>query len=445
MTEPTAPAGRPLRRAVLATAIGNFIEWFDFSIYGFLAPVIATRFFPHENGTAALLSTFAVFGLAFVARPVGAVVFGRMGDRLGRKRTLALIVLLMSGSTALIGVLPTYDSVGLLAPLLLLALRLLQGFSAGGEFAGASIMIVESAPQARRGLYTSALSTATFLASATGVALTALLTQGIGVDAMQAWGWRVVFLIALPAGLVGLYLRFRVEETPDFKQLEQRAEVRRAPIREALDTQRKPITTLFLLIMINAVAFYVLGTYWPTFLTTHAGIDRVTALWSSAAAYGVLIACAPLHGHLADRFGRKPMLVYATVGFGVLAIPAFLISAQGGFWFAFLGQSLFALMAGAFSPASSLIVSELFPPHVRYSASAIGYNLSYLLFGGTAPYMSEFLINSTHSTYAPAIYITAIAVVSALAAVFLLPETSPLKRRRAPSAEPATVLPTTAR
>lgn len=444
MSASPALTKKPLRRAVLATAIGNFIEWFDFSIYGFLAPVIAARFFPHENDTAALLSTFAVFGLAFFVRPVGAAVFGRMGDRLGRKRTLALIVLLMSGSTALIGVLPTYDTVGLLAPVLLLVLRLVQGFSAGGEFAGASIMIVESAPQNRRGLHTSALSTATFLASATGVALTALFTQGIGVDAMQSWGWRPVFLVALPAGLVGLYLRFRVEETPDFQKLQQHDEVRRAPLREALSTQRKPITTLFLLIMINAVAFYVLGTYWPTFLTTHAGLDRVTALWSSAAAYGVLIAFAALHGHLADRYGRKPMLVYSTMGFGVLAVPAFLLSAQGGFWFAFLGQALFAMMAGAFSPASSLIVAELFPPHVRYSASAVSYNISYMVFGGTAPYMAEFLVGSTHSTYAPAVYIAVIAVVSALAAVFLLPETSPLRRRSPPAPEPSPALSPTA-
>ncbi|MFZ3561241.1 MFS transporter [Streptomyces sp. BH055] len=445
MSASPAQNRRSLRRAVMATAIGNFIEWFDFSMYGFLAPVIAARFFPQENPTAGLLSTFAVFGLAFFARPVGAVFFGRMGDRLGRKHTLALIVLLMSGSTALVGVLPTYDSVGLLAPVLLLALRLVQGFSAGGEFAGASIMIVESAPRNRRGFYTSGLSMATFLSSALGVALTAMLTQGMGVATMQEWGWRVAFLVALPAGLIGLYLRFRVEETPDFKRLESQEEVRRAPIREALQTQRRPITTLFLLIMINAVAFYVLGTYWPTFLTTHAGVDRVTALWSSAAAYGVLIACAPLHGHLADRFGRKPMLVYSTIGFAVLAIPAFLISALGGFWFAFLGQSLFALMAGAFSPASSLIVTELFPPHVRYSASAIGYNLAYLIFGGTAPYVSEFLVSTAGSTYAPAIYITVIATVSALAAVFLLPETSPLKQPG--TAQPARVpaLPESAR
>ncbi|MEV0697822.1 MFS transporter [Saccharopolyspora sp. NPDC050389] len=425
MAEQARTAPVRLRRVIAAAGIGNFVEWFDFSLYGFLAPVLAAQFFPNSDPAASLLATFAVFGLAFFVRPLGALYFGRMGDRVGRRTTLSIIVLLMSGSTAVIGLLPTYAAIGVGAPLLLLLLRLLQGFSAGGEFTGASVLIVEYAPPHRRGLYMSALSVSTFAASALGVMITAALTSGVGVEAMQTWGWRALFLLSLPLGLVGLYLRLKVEETPEFKRLEHAADVEQAPLAEALRTQRKPIATLFVLIMINSVAFYVLGTYWPTFLSQHAGMARTDALWSSAAAYGVLIVTAPLHGYLADRFGRKPMMVYATVGFAVIAIPGFLLSAQGTFWAAFLGQALFALMAGAMSPVNSLITAELFPPHVRYSSGAIGQNLAYLVFGGTAPYVCTFLIAATGSGLSPAIYIAAIAVVSALGAIFMLRETKP--------------------
>lgn len=426
MAEQTRTAPVPLRRVIAAAGIGNFVEWFDFSLYGFLAPVLAAQFFPNSDPAASLLATFAVFGLAFFVRPLGALYFGRMGDRIGRRTTLSVIVLLMSGATALIGLLPTYATIGVFAPVLLLLLRLVQGFSAGGEFTGASVLIVEYAPRHRRGLYMSALSISTFAASALGVVITAALTSGFGVDAMQAWGWRALFLLSLPLGLVGLYLRLKVEETPEFKQLEHAADVEQAPLAEALRTQRKPIVTLFVLLLINSVAFYVLGTYWPTFLSANAGMSRTDALWSSAAAYCVLIATAPLHGYLADRFGRKPMMVYATVGFVVVAIPAFLLSVQGAFWTAFLGQALFALMAGAMSPVNSLITAELFPPHVRYSSGAIGQNLAYLIFGGTAPYVCTFLISATGSGLSPAIYITVVAAISALGAIFLLRETRPV-------------------
>ncbi|WP_031464391.1 MFS transporter [Sciscionella sediminilitoris] len=428
----TAVASRTeIRRAVAAGAIGNFVEWFDFGVYGYLAPIISAKFFPSEDATAGLLSTFAVFGVAFFVRPLGAVIFGRIGDRFGRRRSLSIVVITMSSATALCGALPGYAQVGVLAPVLLLILRLVQGLSAGGEYAGAATMVVEFAPRERRGFYVSALSVTTFLASIAGVALTALLTTSTGTEAMASWGWRVLFAVSLPLGLVGLYLRTKVTETPEFVALSERRQVDNAPIRDALRTQRKPIATLFGLIMINAVAYYVLGTYWPNFLSEDAGVPRVTALWSSAAAYGVLVILAPLFGTMADRFGRKAMMLYSVIGMMVLTVPAFLLSTQGGFLAAFGGQVLFVLVAGPTSLVSSLVTAELFPARVRYSASAIGYNLAFMLFGGTAPYVATFLIGQTGSKLAPAIYIVVIAFLSLLVTLGMLKETAPRKLDRA--------------
>ncbi|WP_328335193.1 MULTISPECIES: MFS transporter [unclassified Streptomyces] len=421
--EATDRAG--VRRAVAAGAIGNFVEWFDFGVYGYLAPVLALQFFPDQSRSAGMLSTFAIFGVAFLIRPAGAVFFGRLGDRLGRRITLSAIVVLMSLSTAVIGVLPGFATIGIAAPLLLLAMRLVQGFSAGGEFAGASTMVVEYAPPNRRGLYVSFLSISTFAASLAGVCLTALLTSGAGEEAMRSWGWRIPFLVSLPLGLVGLYLRTRVDETPEFRALVREQKVESAPLAEVLRTQRKPMVTLFCIIMINAVAYYVLGTYWPNYLSENAGLPRSTALWSAAAAYGLLMVLAPVFGMLADRYGRKPMMLYSTVGLLVMTVPAFMLSGVGGYWPAFLGQALFVLFAGPTSPVSSLVTAELFPARIRYSASAIGYNLSFMLFGGTAPYVSAFLIDRTGSKLAPAYYICAIAACSLIGVATMLKETGP--------------------
>ncbi|WP_413810897.1 MFS transporter [Streptomyces sp. OE57] len=434
---PTTPPGTPpsVRRPLLAGAAGNFVEWFDFGVYGFQATVIATAFFPGHDPTAGLLATFGIFAVAFFIRPVGAIVLGRLGDRVGRRATLSLVVLMMSGSTALVGVLPTHASVGTLAPVLLLVLRLVQGFSAGGEYSGASAFVVEYAPRERRGLYASVLSMSTNAASLCGLGLAALLTQALGDTAMQSWGWRIPFLLALPLGLVGLYLRLRVDDTPEFLALRRDAEVESAPLKATWHGQRRAIGVVFGVVTFNAVAFYVLGSYWPTYLTSVVGLPRTTALWSSAATYLVLIALVPVFGHLSDRYGRRPLMTYAACGLTLLAVPAFLLSSVGGFWPAFAGQLLFVSVAGATGPVVTVLLVEMFPTNVRYTASSIGYNLSYLVFGGTAPYVATFLISRTGSNLSPAVYITVIALVSLLVIRFCLPETAP--RAVEPAAETA--------
>lgn len=423
-TDPTVHK-TAVRRAIAAAGIGNYVEWFDFALYGYLATYIAARFFPDQDGNAALLSTFAVFGVAFFARPLGALFFGRLGDRVGRRTTLAAVVITMSCSTTIIGVLPTHDQIGTLAPLLLLGMRLVQGFSAGGEYSGASALVFEYSPRSRRGLYASSLSITTYLGLLSGSGLSAVLTTLLGGETMQDWGWRLPFLLALPLGVVGLYLRTRVEETPAFRQLQQDQQVEHSPLAEVLRTQRGKVGLLLAAAMINATSFYVLGTYWPNFLSEEAGISRSLALWSSTAAYAFLMCVAPIFGAVSDRVGRRPMWIYSTAGLIVVSVPTFFLSAQGGFVAALLGQMLFILIAGWMSPGITLLNAELFPARIRYSASAIGYNLGYTLFGGTAPYVATFLIVQSGSLHAPPIYIMGVSLVAFVILIAKLPETAP--------------------
>lgn len=417
----------PMRRAIVAAGIGNFVEWFDFALYGYLATILAREFFPNEDPTAAMLSTFAVFGVAFLVRPLGALFFGRMGDRVGRKKTLSTVVLTMSCGSAAIGLLPTYAQIGVLAPLLLLAMRVIQGFSAGGEYTGASAFVFEYSPRARRGLYASTLSISTYLGLLSASGLCAILTTVLSESDMHSWGWRVPFLIALPLGVAGLYLRMRVEETPVFKQLEQSHEVEHSPLREVLKNQRGKVGLLLAAAMINATSFYILGTYWTNFLITNVGLPQRVALFSSAAAYAFLICMVPIFGALSDRIGRKPMWMYSTSGLVVISIPAFMLSEQGGFWPALLGQALFVLVVGWMSPGITLLNAELFPARVRYTASGIGYNLGYALFGGTAPFVATYLVAQTGSLKAPPAYIMCLALVAFLVLALKLPETAPRK------------------
>lgn len=426
MTEAGVPQGT-VRRAIAAAGIGNFVEHFDLALYGYLAIVLSDQFFPGTDSRAKLLNTFAIFGGAFLIRPIGALFFGRLGDKIGRRPTLVATVLTMSLSTALVGALPTYQHIGVLAPLLLFVLRMLQGFSVGGEFTGASALVFEYSPPHRRGLAAGVLTISTWLGLSGGAGVSAVLSTLLDHQAMAQWGWRVPFLLALPLAGIGLYLRMRVGETPAFQRLQQEHAVERAPLAEVLRTQRRRVGILLAAAMINATSYYVLATYWPSFLSQEAGLDPGIALWASVAAYSFFICMAPVFGILSDRVGRRPMWLFATAGAVVISVPAFWLSAGGSLAAAAFGQILYLAVTGWMSVGITVLNAELFPARVRYSASSIGYNLGYAVFGGTAPYIATFLIAQTGSRQAPPIYIMCIALVAFLILVRTLPELAPGK------------------
>lgn len=425
-------------RALAAGCVGNFVEWYDFAIYSYSITIIATLFFPEGNRTAAIIAAFALYGVAFLARPVGGVFWGSLGDRIGRRTTLAVIVLIMGGATMLIGLLPTYGTIGVLAPILLALLRLIQGFSGGGEFTGSTSFISEYAPDDKRGLFASISATFTTLPSLLGGLTVFAVAAGLGEEVYASWGWRIPFLVGGPLALVGLFIRLRMDETPAFKALKERQEqVESTPVREAIREHGRSILLVFAIASLSALGAYTLGTYFPTYLQEVVGLSRTTAIAANFLAFFVTVPLVPLVGWLGDRIGRKPLLLIGAPGFILLSVPGYMLASTGNFFLAILGQLLVALPWSFVVSAVVVIIVEIFPTRVRYSGASIGYNLGYMIFGGSAPIVATALVSATGSDIAPAIYLIVVAVL-VLPAILLLPETRRLSLLRdADKARPA--------
>ncbi|WP_407313949.1 MFS transporter [Pseudomonas sp. nanlin1] len=416
-----APA--TLKKVICAAAVGNFVEWFDFAVYGFLATTIAQQFFPSGDASAALLKTFAVFAVAFAFRPLGGIVFGMLGDRIGRKRVLAMTILLMAGATTLIGLLPTYAAIGVAAPLLLTLIRCAQGFSAGGEYAGACAYVMEHAPRTQRAWYGSFVPVSTFAAFASAAVIAFCLESALSAEAMGSWGWRVPFLIAAPLGIVGLYLRWRLDETPAFQAVTAEHSAEHSPLRETLRVQGRSMLMLGAFVSLTALSFYMFTTYFATYLQVAGGLSRASALLISVLALIFAAAICPLAGAFSDKVGRRTTMATAAIGLAVVVYPAFLLASSGVFIAAMVGVTLLATGAVLCGVVTAALLSEVFPTRTRYTASAITYNMAYTLFGGTAPLIATWLITQTGSSLSPAFYLIAVALL-ALIGGLCLPETA---------------------
>ncbi|MCI9889878.1 MFS transporter [Micrococcales bacterium 31B] len=434
LTEPTDT--RVVRKAVWAGVIGNYAEQYEFGVYAALTPVLSKVFFPAEDQFLGQLSVFAGLALGFLIRPLGGFIFGRMGDRVGRKKILSLTIIIMGLLTALIGVLPTYAMIGFAAPILLLALRLGQGLAAGGEYAGAVSFVVEYGPSHQRARYTSFVSISVFAGLLTGTGLTYLLTTALGSQSMYEWGWRIPFLIALPLTIAGFYLRRAVEDTPEFRRQQELEAARKAEfseeipatgILETLRTQWKPILIFSGFAMTNAVLSYTWTAYIPTYLQSDAAGDgKLTSGLSVASTSIALLVLLPLlylSGRLSDALGRKKMLLLGCVT-TLIAVPlAFTIVARGGFVNAVLGQLLYLVPIFFIAVTVTVNLAEMFPTKMRYTAGSIAFNLAFCIFAGTAPLVATALVGATGNIMSVAIYVCAIALVSLLVVLFAYRET----------------------
>lgn len=417
----TGPAKSNGAKVGVAVGIGNFMEWFDFAIYGFFAISIGKTFFPSDNPVTSLLSTLAVYGVAFLMRPVGGLFFGLLADRRGRRISLAVAVVMMGVSTALMAVLPSYASIGVAAPILLVLLRCGQGFSAGGEWTGSATFGVESASTTKRALMASIIPGTAALAVSFGAIVAVIVSTNTTTAQVDSWGWRLPFLLALPLTLIGLYMRIRLEETPVFQGLQELDEVEDAPLRAA--SRIRPLGIAFALSCVTVLGFYYLATYTPTFLISTVQMPRPSAL--SAVAIGAFLyaACCPLAGLAAERFGRRKMSLIGSGGLALFSIPAFWLMGHGTVVFAVAGIVLFGIFEALHNVSTTVMLVELFPAGSRVTSAAIGYNLGAALVAGPGPLIAAALAAASGGGVLPASYMAAIAVIVTIAMFIWLPET----------------------
>lgn len=415
-----ATANAPgFRKVVASAAIGQFVEWYDFVIYAYSATTIAKLFFPSADPAAGVLSAFAVYAVGFLMRPVGGFVFGSLGDRIGRKNVLAFIILLMGGATLGIGLLPTYDSIGLLAPVLLVVCRLAQGLSAAGEATGSNSFVAEHAPDRWRGSYVAFTYSFANIAPIFAALCVLFVSSIMSTEAYLDWGWRVPFLLSAPLAVVGLYIRSVVDETPAFEATKAANRVAKSPLREAWQTQKKGMVQTFALAALSSLGFYTLAGYFVTYLTATVGISSSHALVSNSIALFVAFITMNASAYVSDRMGRKPVLLVGIGLTALLAVPAFMLASSGSFLAAVVGQSLVAFVTGIYFGPLPIVLLELFPTRVRFSASAVSLNLAYALFGGTAPLVATLLITETGSKIAPAVYMAVVAIATLIVACTL--------------------------
>ncbi|GGU98009.1 MFS transporter [Streptomyces filipinensis] len=415
-----------VRRATKAAALGNAMEWYDFGIYSYLASTIGKVFFPSGSETAQLLSSFATFAVAFLVRPVGGMVFGPLGDKVGRKAILSVTMIMMAVGTFAIGLIPSHTAIGLWAPGLLIFFRLVQGFSTGGEYGGASTFIAEYAPDKRRGFFGSFLELGTLAGYVGASGLVVLLSGFLGEDQMLHWGWRIPFLVAAPLGFIGLYLRLKLDETPAFQKLEG-GHVKASEAADTVETSAtadlgriftrhwRPLLLCLALVAAYNITDYMLLSYMPTYLSGELGYGTDHGLLILLIVMVLQMCVINQVGRLSDRFGRKPLLMTGMLGFLLLSVPSFLLIRQGDVLLVTLGLLLMGLSLVAMLGTMSAALPAIFPTQVRYGSLSVAYNLSTSLFGGTTPLVITALIGAFGTTLVPAYYATAAAVVGVVA------------------------------
>lgn len=411
MTRSTSPGpatksplkvGPPRKSRVLAGGIiGSVVEYYDFAIYGYMAATISTHFFSSGDETAALLGTFAAFAVAFLLRTPGGILFGHIGDKYGRKKALTLSILLMGLATTLIGVLPTYATLGIWATALLALMRCIQGIAAGGEIGGAMSFVAEHAPASRRATHTAFVASGIYFGSMVASLMALALTSIFSAEQVSAWAWRLPFLLSIVAAAIGLWIRNSLEEPEQFSELKESDKTEALPIAAVLRDGWRPTLHICLLLPLITGGYYLASVYSTTYLQKTAGYSPQFSFASSCVALAVGIITLPISGYLGDRFGRKPMLILGALAAAVLGYPVFIMMDSGPSYLAFLGPAILVFCVAITNGVSFVAYCEMLSTRFRYSAMALSNNLTNAVVGGTAPLVAALLASSTGNNLSP--------------------------------------------
>jgi len=423
-----------MKKALGGTIVGNTMEWYDVGVFGYLITTMGPVFLPEADKSVQTLFLLGTFAATFIARPLGGVFFGWLGDKIGRQKVLAMTLMIMAASTFAVGLLPGYAIIGIWAAVLLVITKVVQGFSTGGEYAGATTFVSEHAPDKHRGFFASFLDLGSYLGFAIGATLVSVLQLTLGQSVMEDWGWRLPFLIAGPLGLIAIYFRLKVEESPTFQATldAQKAAGKHAVATEGTTPQgpvfifktywRGILLAMILVAAANTVG-YALTSYMPTYLTATKGYDELHGTLLTIPILVIMSACIPLTGRLSDRIGRRPVLWIGAISTVVLSIPAFLLIDVGSIWTTLLGLALIAFPVTFYVANLASTLPALFPTASRYGAMGIAYNFAVAIFGGTTPFIIAALIAATGNDMMPAYYLMGTSAIGAIS-IFFLKETS---------------------
>ncbi|MFD2210558.1 MFS transporter [Virgibacillus halophilus] len=413
------------KKSVFATGIGNAMEWFDFALFSYLSVIISENFFsPVQNDELKLIFTFATFAIAFLLRPVGGIIFGKIGDKFGRKVVLTTTILMMALSTLIMGMLPTYNQIGAWAPLLLLLARILQGFSVGGEYAGAMVYIAESSPDNKRIRLGSGLEIGTLSGYIIASILATVLFWTLSDAQMNSWGWRIPFFLSIPIGLFGLYLRSNLDETPIFENDVSNNQEEQPGLLETIKTYKKDIFLCIVFVAFFNITNYILLGYMPSYLNENIGISDTISTPVTAIVLIIMVPFAITFGKLGDKLGNKRVIIFGLVLGIVLPILSFYFLSMGSTAFLFIGLLMLGLVLSVYEGTMPGSLPTLFHTDIRYRTLSWTFNISVSVFGGTTPLVASWLVHVTGNNLAPGFYLLAVSLIGLIVVLTLFEDTS---------------------
>lgn len=401
-----------MRKILISSMIGNALEWYDFVLYVQFSTIIGKLFFPSDDPFTSLLATFGIFAVGFVMRPIGGVLFGFLGDKFGRKSALVFSILMMAIPTALIGFIPTYQQIGIAAPICLTIIRLLQGLALGGGFSGCMTFIVEHAPDNKRGI----IGSSTMFSLGAGVFLGIVVSLGFSTympeEEFMSWGWRLPFIISLAIGMVAFYIKNNVDESPVYLKAKEHGNISKAPVSEVFKYHWKELLIAIAIYITVTVPFYTFTAFFSTYLQHHAGVKLHDTLVINGIAMLFFMAVIPISAWISDKYGRKPVLMVSAVIIGLVTYPVFCLMLKGGYASPLIAQIIFGIALGSYMGPVAATLVELFPTNIRFTGLALSYNFSAALFGGTAPIVYLKLISITGSIMSPVFYIIGFVILT---------------------------------